>query len=128
MAQDHPIKTDRDLANSLKAVVGQKPGESDEAAKNRANASEQLGSIFALKDSEAFGWFFKECLRKQYRAAKDALESSEADPNELAKLHTRFTIAREQYEWIPRREILHRRTLDPSDPEILRLEAELRLQ
>jgi hypothetical protein len=109
-------------------AVEQVTDDSPEAKRrNRARAQEELGLIAELRSTRSFQWFFDVCLRRNFKEARNAVETSGEDANSrtVAVRVTAMQQWRKAARWLIEREIEHRRLLDPKDPHLADLRKEL---
>lgn len=87
------------------------------------NASSEVEKLFRLRKNQDFQWFIKECLI----ADADALheEMLTGKDSELPAIRKAYQRLVEAINWLPRREIVHRQRLNPSDPLIKQIRASL---
>lgn len=108
--------------------INRELGTPDDATKrNRENAGEALASIWHLRENKHFQWFWKECVEKEYQAAKDRYNEENISPENANTFRTQYLQMRRIVRFMLDREIEHRRLINPNDTEIARLREKLRL-
>lgn len=99
---------------------------SADAKENKIRAEHELAMIEELRNNAAFRWFEEEFINKPYLASFDALRDEYTAEDDLPKIRATYSAFRKVKVAIFEREIAHRAQLLENDPEIPRLNRELR--
>ena len=102
------------------AAVEPAPEQSPEAIDNSTRAKAEIATIFELKDSGAFNWFFSEFVEKPYQDAFNKLRDPRLRQKDetLENIQQRYIALREVRIGMLEREIAHREQLDDDDGQI----------
>lgn len=122
-----PLKpaSNSDFAVSLNRGIT--PTSTEAEKRNREHAGEELSAIWHLRDNKQFQWFWRECIEKQLREAKDAYHDEQLSPESANTFRTKYLALRRVARWLLDREIEHRRLINPHDTEIARLREKISL-